>query len=387
MIQKADRLNEVKEYYFSKKLREVAALKNEGRPIINIAIGSPDLAPPLNVIEAVNNAMQIPNVHQYQSYQGIPELREGIGKFYKDYYQVDLNPNNEILPLMGSKEGIMHISMAFLNKGDQVLIPNPGYPTYASVTKLVQAEPILYNLKEATNWLPNLEEIENQDLSKVKMMWINYPHMPTGAEATKEHFKKLIDFAKKYNILIVNDNPYSFILNDSPTSLLAVEGAKEVAVELNSLSKSFNMAGWRVGMVVGNSKILKTILQVKSNMDSGMFLGIQKGAVEALNLTKDWFEKQNKIYKKRQALVWKIFDALDCSYNKNIGGLFVWAKLPKGESAEQFTDTLLYEKDVFITPGTVFGSNGEGYIRASLCVSEEVFKEVLERVTTVKSKL
>lgn len=387
MIQKADRLNEVKEYYFSKKLREVAALKNEGRPIINIAIGSPDLAPPLNVIEAVNNAMQIPNVHQYQSYQGIPELREGIGKFYKDYYQVDLNPNNEILPLMGSKEGIMHISMAFLNKGDQVLIPNPGYPTYASVTKLVQAEPILYNLKEATNWLPNLEEIENQDLSKVKMMWINYPHMPTGAEATKEHFKKLIDFAKKYNILIVNDNPYSFILNDSPTSLLAVEGAKEVAVELNSLSKSFNMAGWRVGMVVGNSKILKTILQVKSNMDSGMFLGIQKGAVEALNLTKDWFEKQNKIYKKRQALVWKIFDALDCSYNKNIGGLFVWAKLPKGKSAEQFTDTLLYEKDVFITPGTVFGSNGEGYIRASLCVSEEVFKEVLERVTTVKSKL
>ena len=387
MIQKADRLSEVKEYYFSKKLREVAALKNEGRPIINIAIGSPDLAPPLNVIEAINNAMQIPNVHQYQSYQGIPELREGISKFYKDYYQVDLNPNNEILPLMGSKEGIMHISMAFLNKGDQVLIPNPGYPTYASVTKLVQAEPILYNLKETTNWLPNLEEIENQDLSKVKMMWINYPHMPTGAEATKEHFKKLIDFAKKYNILIVNDNPYSFILNDSPTSLLAVEGAKEVAVELNSLSKSFNMAGWRVGMVVGNSKILKTILQVKSNMDSGMFLGIQKGAVEALNLTKDWFEKQNKIYKKRQALVWKIFDALDCSYNKNIGGLFVWAKLPKGKSAEQFTDTLLYEKDVFITPGTVFGSNGEGYIRASLCVSEEIFKEVLERVTTVKSKL
>ena len=387
MIQKADRLSEVKEYYFSKKLREVAALKNEGRPIINIAIGSPDLAPPLNVIEAINNAMQIPNVHQYQSYQGIPELREGISKFYKDYYQVDLNPNNEILPLMGSKEGIMHISMAFLNKGDQVLIPNPGYPTYASVTKLVQAEPILYNLKETTNWLPNLEEIENQDLSKVKMMWINYPHMPTGAEATKEHFKKLIDFAKKYNILIVNDNPYSFILNDSPTSLLAVEGAKEVAVELNSLSKSFNMAGWRVGMVVGNSKILKTILQVKSNMDSGMFLGIQKGAVEALNLTKDWFEKQNKIYKKRQALVWKIFDALDCSYNKSIGGLFVWAKLPKGKFAEQFTDTLLYEKDVFITPGTVFGSNGEGYIRASLCVSEEVFKEVLERVTTVKSKL
>ena len=387
MIQKADRLSDVKEYYFSKKLREVAALKKEGKPIINIAIGSPDLAPPSNVIEAINNAMQLPNVHQYQSYQGIPELRQGISKFYKDYYQVDLNPNNEILPLMGSKEGIMHISMAFLNKGDQVLIPNPGYPTYASVTKLVQAEPILYNLKETTNWLPNLEEIENQDLSKVKMMWINYPHMPTGAEATKEHFKKLIDFAKKYNILIVNDNPYSFILNDSPTSLLAVEGAKEVAVELNSLSKSFNMAGWRVGMVVGNSKILKTILQVKSNMDSGMFLGIQKGAVEALNLTKDWFEKQNKIYKKRQALVWKIFDALDCSYNKNIGGLFVWAKLPKGKSAEQFTDTLLYEKDVFITPGTVFGSNGEGYIRASLCVSEEVFEEVLERVSTVKIKL
>jgi LL-diaminopimelate aminotransferase len=381
MIQKADRLSDVKEYYFSKKLREVAALKNQGKPVINIAIGSPDLQPSACVIEAIQSAVELPNAHQYQSYQGIPALREGIRDFYQEKYNVALNENSEILPLMGSKEGIMHISLAFLNKGDKVLIPNPGYPTYASVTKLVEAEPVLYNLNEAGNWLPNYKDLEKEDLKKVKIMWVNYPHMPTGAVASKEDFQELILFAKKHHILIVNDNPYSFILNDNPISILEVEGAKEVAIELNSLSKTFNMAGWRVGMVVGDAEIIKTILQVKSNMDSGMFLGIQKGAVAALKLSNDWFENLNAIYLKRRELIWKIFDALNCTYDKNIGGLFVWAKIPEGTTSEDLTDKLLYEKDVFITPGTIFGSNGEGYIRASLCVTKEVLEDVLNRLS------
>lgn len=384
MIQKADRLNDVKEYYFSKKLREITGLKNAGKPIINIAIGSPDLAPHASVIKAITSTVQLPKAHQYQSYQGIPELRKGMSDFYKKNYHVVLHADTEILPLMGCKEGIMHISMAFLNKGDKVLIPNPGYPTYASVTKLVEAEPVFYNLNQTNNWLPNFEEIEKQELAKVKIMWINYPHMPTGAVASKQDFERLVAFAKKHSILIVNDNPYSFILNDNPQSILEIEGAKEVAIELNSLSKTFNMAGWRVGMVVGDTEIIKSILQVKSNMDSGMFLGIQKGAVEALKLSNNWFEKQNNTYKGRREIVWKIFDALDCTYNKNIGGLFVWSKLPNGRNAEDFTDKLLCEKDVFIAPGTIFGSNGEGYIRASLCVSSTILTEVLNRLTTVK---
>lgn len=384
MIQKANRLNDVKEYYFSKKLREVAALRNAGKPIINLAIGSPDLNPPIRVVEAMKNAMALPTAHQYQSYQGIPELREGIANFYKANFNVSLNPANEILPLMGSKEGIMHISMAFLNAGDQVLIPNPGYPTYESVTRLLEAEPVFYALRQETNWLPNFGDIEKLDLTNVKIMWVNYPHMPTGAVASKADFEQLISFGKKHNILIVNDNPYSFVLNDNPISILETDGAKEVAIELNSLSKTFNMAGWRVGMVVGDAQIIKTILEVKSNMDSGMFFGIQKGAVEALKLSEDWFVQQNDIYKKRQEIVREIFDALGCTYNKNYGGLFVWAKLPEGKDATAFTDKLLYENDVFITPGNIFGSHGEGYIRASLCVSETVLKEVLNRLSTVE---
>ncbi|MDP2067908.1 MAG: aminotransferase class I/II-fold pyridoxal phosphate-dependent enzyme [Lutibacter sp.] len=384
MIPKANRLKNVKEYYFSVKLREVASLRNAGKPIINLAIGSPDLNPPTRVIEAIKNAMELPTAHQYQSYQGIPELREGIAYFYKTNFNVSLNPANEILPLMGSKEGIMHISMAFLNAGDQVLIPNPGYPTYESVTRLLEAEPVFYALRQETNWLPNFDEIEKLELSKVKIMWVNYPHMPTGAVASKEDFEQLIAFGKKHNILIVNDNPYSFVLNDNPISIMETEGAKEVAIELNSLSKTFNMAGWRVGMVVGNAEMIKTILEVKSNMDSGMFFGIQKGAVEALKLSEDWFINQNDIYQKRQKIVREIFDAIGCTYNKNYGGLFVWAKLPEGKDATVFTDKLLYENDVFITPGNIFGSQGEGYIRASLCVSETVLKEVLNRLSTVE---
>lgn len=381
MIQKSNRLKDVKEYYFSTKLREVAALRNTGKPIINLAIGSPDLNPPISVVDAIKNAMELPTAHQYQSYQGIPELREGIANFYKANFNVSLNPANEILPLMGSKEGIMHISMAFLNAGDQVLIPNPGYPTYESVTRLLEAEPVFYGLRQETNWLPNFNEIEKLDLTKVKIMWVNYPNMPTGGMASKKDFERLVAFGKKHNILIVNDNPYSFVLNNNPISILEAEGAKEVAIELNSLSKTFNMAGWRVGMVVGDGEIIKTILEVKSNMDSGMFFGIQKGATEALKLPDTWFINQNEIYKKRQEAVWGIFDALGCTYNRNYGGLFVWAKLPEGKESTAFTDKLLYENDVFITPGNIFGSNGEGYIRASLCISETVLKEVLNRIS------
>ena len=384
MIQKAERLQSVTEYYFSKKLREVAALRKEGKAIINMAIGSPDLPPPANVIEALNSITETTGAHQYQSYQGIPELREAIADFYHKHYRVSLDSNQEILPLMGSKEGIMHISMAFLNKGDGVLIPNPGYPTYASVSNLVEAKVISYDLNDSNNWQPNYEELEKQDLSNVKIMWLNYPHMPTGASATKDDLEKVVSFAKKHDLLIVNDNPYSFVLNDKPQSILEIEGAKEVAIELNSLSKTFNMAGWRVGMVVGEASVIKTILQVKSNMDSGMFLGIQKGAIAALQSPNSWFEELNITYVKRRKIVWQIFDALQCSYNKKSAGLFVLAKLPKGENSIEFIDRLLHEKEVFIAPGTIFGSNGEGYIRASLCVSEKLLKEVLNRISTVK---
>ena len=384
MIQKADRLSNVKEYYFSKKLREVAALRKEGKQIINMAIGSPDLPPPDAVIKALNETANTKGAHQYQSYQGIPELREAIANFYLKHYRVSLTPYQEILPLMGSKEGIMHISMAFLNKGDSVLIPDPGYPSYASVSNLMQANIISYNLNASNNWLPDYKEIEKQDLTGVKMMWLNYPHMPTGTNATKEHFTKAVAFAKKHDIMLVNDNPYSFILNDNPISLLETEGARDLAIELNSLSKTFNMAGWRVGMVVGKGQIIKSILQVKSNMDSGMFLGIQKGAVEALNCSKDWFKELNKTYIKRRKIVREIFDILGCYYNKESAGLFVWAKLPKGRSAIEFTDQLLKEKDVFMTPGSIFGKNGKDYVRASLCVSEADLNTVLQRLTVLK---
>jgi aspartate/methionine/tyrosine aminotransferase len=385
VINKSNRLNNVDEYYFSTKLKEIRSLISQGKPIINIGIGSPDLAPPKKVVEAISKAIYNDNNHSYQSYQGLPEFRSAIAKFYKNHYSVDLNLDNEILPLMGSKEGIMHISMAFLNEGDAVLIPNPGYMTYTSVTKLVKAKPIYYDLKAENNWFPDFDALEKLDLSKVKIMWINYPNMPTGSVATKKLFEQLISFAKKHKILLVNDNPYSFVLNQKPLSIFSIGGAKEVALELNSLSKTFNMAGWRVGMLLGKSEYIKTVLQVKSNMDSGMFYGIQKGAIAALEITNGWFDKMNAIYKTRRALVWQILDELDCTYDKTAVGLFVWAKVPNGINSEALTDKLLYEKDVFITPGTIFGTNGEGYIRASLCVNEEKLNEVLNRIIISQS--
>jgi len=380
MILKARRLNEVKEYYFSKKLREVGHLIASGRPIISLGIGSPDLDPPKEVLEAITTSLDEPMAHAYKSYQGIPELRKAMAGFYKSHFGVELNPTDEILPLMGSKEGIMHISMAFLNEGDQVLIPNPGYPTYSSVTKLLGAKALYYDLKATNGWFPDYASIEKNDLSKVKIMWINYPHMPTGTKSTDRLFKGLIAFAKKHQILVVNDNPYSFILNDVPKSILQYKGAKEVALELNSLSKSFNMAGWRVGMVLGAQKYLSEILKVKSNMDSGMFYGIQKGAIKALEMSSDWFKDLDKVYTKRRLLIWKILDTLHCIYDREAVGMFVWAKLPEGMLSEQMTDKMLYEKDVFLAPGTVFGSNGEGYIRLSLCVEESKLEEVLSRI-------
>ncbi|MGM8361442.1 pyridoxal phosphate-dependent aminotransferase [Flavobacterium sp. ARAG 55.4] len=380
MITTANRLNTVEEYYFSSKLREVRQLASEGKPIINMGIGSPDLAPSKAVIDAVALAIQDENAHGYQSYQGLPELRKSIADFYKNNFDVDLNPNSEILPLMGSKEGIMHISLAFLNEGDQVLIPNPGYPTYTSVTNLVGAKAVYYDLKESNNWEPDFEALEQLDLSKVKLMWIGYPHMPTGARGSLNLFEKLVAFAKKHNILLVNDNPYSFVLNDNPMSLLQVEGAKDVALELNSLSKTFNMAGWRVGMVSGNADLIDAVLRVKSNMDSGMFYGIQKGAIEALKSSQSWFDSMNEMYKKRRVLTEQLAEKLGCKVYKEGVGLFVWAKLPEGiQSAEQFIDQILHEKYIFIAPGTIFGSNGEGYIRFALCVKEEKVQEAIDR--------
>lgn len=380
MITTAKRLDIIEEYYFSSKLREVRQLAAAGKPIINMGIGSPDLKPSKAVMDAVISAMHDENAHQYQSYQGLPELRKGMSDFYQNNYGVALDPNVEILPLIGSKEGIMHISMAFLNEGDHVLIPNPGYPTYSSVTNLVGAVPVYYDLKEVNNWEPDFDALEKLDLSKVKIMWIGYPHMPTGARGSLELFEKLVAFAKKHHILLVNDNPYSFVLNDKPMSLLQVEGAKEVALELNSLSKTFNMAGWRVGMVLGSAKLIDSVLKVKSNMDSGMFYGIQKGAVEALKSDQSWFDSMNEVYKKRRVLTEQLAEKLGCEVYKEGVGLFVWAKLPEGiASAEDFIDKILYEKHIFITPGTIFGSNGEGYIRFALCVKEEKVQEAIDR--------
>ena len=376
----ADRLNTVEEYYFSKKLREVNALKAAGAPIINLGIGSPDLAPPKAVITAITDSLSDVSAHKYQSYQGLPALRLAMANFYKAHYNISLNPQNQVLPLIGSKEGIMHISMAYLNQGDAVLIPNPGYPTYTSVTKLVGATPVFYDLNATCNWQPDLVSLEATDVSKVKLMWINYPHMPTGTLGDKKILKGLVDFAKKNEILLINDNPYSFILNNQPSSIFNVEGAEQVCLELNSLSKTFNMAGWRVGMLTGAKAHLDNVIKVKSNMDSGMFYGIQKGAIEALNSSKNWFSDLNLIYSERRKLVWELATALNCTFETNTSGMFVWAKLPTGVKSEAFIDKILHDYHLFIAPGTIFGTNGEGYIRFSLCAPSESIELAIKRV-------
>ncbi len=379
MIEVANRLSDTQEYYFSRKLKEVRALQAAGKPIINLGVGSPDLPAPDAVVSALLEGMKDAVAHQYQSYTGIPALRASIAAFYKRQYGVTANPDEEILPLMGSKEGIMHISLAFLNPGDEVLFPNPGYPTYAAVTNLVEAKAVTYDLKEENGWLPDLKALSQRDLSRVKLMWVNYPHMPTGTRVPEGFFKDLIAFAKAHGILLINDNPYSFVLNEHPQSLLEVDGAKEVALELNSLSKTFNMAGWRVGMCLGSAQNIASILKVKSNMDSGMFYGIQKGAIAALNLGQDWFDHINSVYRKRRELVYDLAEKLGCTFDKDAVGLFVWARLPQGIDAEVFIDKILQEKSIFITPGTIFGSMGKGYIRFSLCANEEEIKEAISR--------
>jgi LL-diaminopimelate aminotransferase len=380
MIKVADRLKKVEEYYFSKKLREVAFLKSQGKPIINLGIGSPDLEPPYKATMLLKDSLDDDGANKYQSYQGLPELREEIANFYKTRYKVSLSSQTEVLPLLGSKEGIMHISMAFLNKGDKVLVPNPGYPTYAAVTKLLEAKPVFYDLKDDNNWLPDFIALERLDLRKVKIMWVNYPHMPTGTNAPNKFYDEVIAFGKRHDILIVNDNPYSFVLNDKPRSIMRYKNAKDVCLELNSLSKTFNMAGWRVGMLVGSYDHVNAVLRVKSNMDSGMFYGIQKGAIEALKCSDMWFVSLNSVYQQRRELIWKLAEGLNCTYDRDATGLFIWAKLPPNIKSEEFTDLVLKEHSIFITPGTVFGSNGEGYVRFSLCAPEDMIKEAIARV-------
>jgi aspartate/methionine/tyrosine aminotransferase len=387
MIEPAHRIGQVEEYYFSLKLKEIDQMRQEGKPVINLGIGNPDQLPAPRVLDTLCRATARDNSHGYQSYIGIPELRKAFSDWYGRYYRVELDPNSEILPLMGSKEGIMHISLAFLNPGDEVLIPNPGYPTYAAVTRLVEAIERPYDLKAELNWQPDLNALEQQDLSKVKLMWVNYPNMPTGAKADTALFKKLVDFGKRHNILICNDNPYSFILNSDPQSILSVPGAREVAIELNSMSKSHNMAGWRVGMAASNPEFIKYILRVKSNMDSGMFRPIQEAAAAALALEKDWYLGINSVYTLRRELVLQIMKTLECTWDKDQSGMFIWARIPEHiASGRSLSDEILYNAFVFITPGHIFGSNGEKYIRISLCTPEEVLREALERIQKIKSK-
>lgn len=380
MITTADRLEHIQEYYFSKKLREVRSLINQGQDIVNLGIGSPDLPPPPQAIQGLTEALEHPKAHQYQPYKGVPELMEAISEFYQKHYGVHLNADEQILPLMGSKEGIMHISMAFLNKGDEVLLPNPGYPTYTSVTKLLEARPVFYELRDSLDFQPDFEQLETLVSPKTKLMWVSYPHMPTGAKAHQETFSKLIAFAEKYNLLIINDNPYSLILNDRSESILKNSGRSEHVLELNSLSKSFNLAGWRVGMLCGHRKCIDEVLKVKSNFDSGMFYGIQKGAMEVLKLSENWFINQNNIYRKRRQLIWQLCDELKLEYSKASAGLFVWAKIKSNKTSIELSDEMLYKHQVFITPGHIFGSAGEGYVRFSLCLAEDLIQIALERI-------
>ena len=380
-LEPASRLESVQEYYFSKKLREIDELNKIGSRVINLGIGSPDLPPPEQTLNKTSESLYQDSNHGYQSYKGIPLLRKSIASWYNRFYGVDIDPEREILPLMGSKEGIFHISMAFLNPGDTVLVPDPGYPTYSSVTRLVGGNVKTYLLKEENKWLPDFEELERNDLTKVKIMWVNYPHMPTGTRPTKELFKELVEFGRRNNILICNDNPYSFILNDEPLSIFSVDNAWEVALELNSLSKSYNMPGWRIGMLIGSQNYISSVLKVISNIQSGMFLPLQEGAVEALSSPQSWFDKLNSIYDQRRTYAREIFDELNCHYGKDQSGLFIWGRIPEDENDSiGFSDMILKKSLVFITPGLIFGSQGKKYLRISLCSNEEIFREALKRI-------
>ncbi|MDR1880872.1 MAG: aminotransferase class I/II-fold pyridoxal phosphate-dependent enzyme [Tannerellaceae bacterium] len=381
----ATRVGSISEYYFSTKLKEVAAMNAAGRQVINLGIGSPDLPPSPQTIDALCAHAVLPNEHGYQPYTGIPELREGYSRWYKTWYGVEIDPATEILPLIGSKEGILHVSLSFLNPGDAVLIPNPGYPTYLSVSRLVGANPIGYALKEENGWYPDFEALEQTDLSTVKLMWVNYPHMPTGANASRELFEKLVQFGRKHRIVIVNDNPYSFILNDNPLSLLSIPGAKDVCIEMNSMSKSHNMPGWRMAMLASNAQFVQWILNVKSNVDSGQFKPMQYAAVEALKAPKKWYDTMNSTYRGRRGKAAEIMKALGCRVDEKQTGLFLWGKIPPScPDGRQLADQLLYEANVFVTPGFIFGSGGERYIRISLCCNDELLEEALNRINRIE---
>jgi aspartate/methionine/tyrosine aminotransferase len=377
----ADRLDGIEEYYFSTKLRQIDEMNKAGKNVINLGIGSPDLPPHPDVIHTLAEEAAKPNQHGYQNYKGSPVLRNAISKWYRKWYQVELNPDSEILPLIGSKEGIMHICMTYINEGDIVLIPNPGYPTYKSAAKIAGANVQSYTLKENNNWCPDFEELERLDLTNVKLMFVNYPQMPTGQLPTNKMFTELISFAKKHQVLLIHDNPYSFILNDRPMSLLSFEGAKEVVIELNSFSKSHNMAGWRVGMLCGAKERIEEILRFKSNMDSGMFLPLQLAAAKALELDQSWYDSVNEVYRKRREKVFELLNLLNCSFDKNQAGLFVWAEIPSAyKDGYALSDKVLNDSNVFITPGGIFGDAGSEYIRVSLCASEDKLAEAIERI-------
>ncbi len=380
-IEPADRLSEVREYYFSVKLKEVARMNAEGKDVISLAIGSPDMPPSDATIKQLCESAHNPDGHGYQPYVGIPELRDAFARWYQRWYGVALDPNTEIQPLIGSKEGILHVTLAFVNPGDQVLVPNPGYPTYTSLSKLLGAEIVSYNLREENAWMPDFDELERMDTSRVKLMWVNYPNMPTGANATPLLYERLVDFARRKNIVIVNDNPYSFILNDKPISILAVPGAKDCCIEFNSMSKSHNMPGWRVAMLASNAQFVQWVLKVKSNIDSGMFRAVQLAAATALAADTDWYEGNNANYRKRRSLAAEIMNALHCTYDENQVGMFLWGKIPTDyQKVEDLTEKVLQQARVFITPGFIFGSNGERYIRISLCCKDDKLAEALRRI-------
>lgn len=384
-ITPAERVNSVSEYYFSKKLKEVAEMNAAGKNVINLGVGSPDLPPSEATIDVLCEQARHADTHGYQPYVGIPELRQGFSDWYKRWYGVELDPKTEIQPLIGSKEGILHISLAFLNPGDGVLVPNPGYPTYSSVSQLVGAHLIHYNLKEENSWQPDFGELEKQDLSKVKLMWTNYPNMPTGANASIELYEKLVTFGKKYGIIICNDNPYSFILNDKPLSILSIPGAKEICIEMNSMSKAHNMPGWRMAMLGSNAQFVQWILKVKSNIDSGQFRPMQLAAAEALKAPEEWYRNINRTYRNRRDLAGQIMYALGCTFDENQVGMFLWGKIPAEiENSEVLADKVLYNANVFITPGFIFGSNGDRYIRISLCCKEKTLEEALNRIKQLK---